>query len=93
MRFGLALTLMHDGCFAHEIGDTWHGNDWWYDERDFNLGYPVGEAVFIGTSSADATNRVANGSFETAIEAEWSVWANADTGSARGWELERERHL
>ena len=26
----LALT-MNDGYFAHEFGDTWHGNDWWYD--------------------------------------------------------------
>ena len=36
MRFGLALTLMQDGYFAHEYGDTWHGNDWWYDELDFD---------------------------------------------------------
>lgn len=25
MRFGLAYTLMRDGYFAHELGDSWHG--------------------------------------------------------------------
>ena len=25
MRFGLAFTLMRDGFFAHELGDSWHG--------------------------------------------------------------------
>jgi hypothetical protein len=44
VRFGLALTLLHDGYFAHEFGDTWHGNDWWYDELDFDLGDPLGPA-------------------------------------------------
>jgi hypothetical protein len=44
MRFGLALTLMDDGYFTHEFGDTWHGNDWWYDELDFNLGHALGPA-------------------------------------------------
>ncbi|MGB7340451.1 MAG: putative glycoside hydrolase [Phototrophicaceae bacterium] len=47
MRFGLALTLMQDAYFTHEIGDTYHGNDWWYDELDFELGYPLGEAQYI----------------------------------------------
>jgi hypothetical protein len=40
MRFGLAFTLMNDGYFAYEYGDTWHGNDWWYDELNVDLGYP-----------------------------------------------------
>jgi hypothetical protein len=44
MRFGLALTLMNDGYFAQEFGDTWHGNDWWYDELNFDLGFPTGDA-------------------------------------------------
>ena len=49
MRFGLALTLLNDGYFAHEIGDTWHGNDWWYDELNFNLGrLRAGEALSQG---------------------------------------------
>lgn len=44
VRFGLAFTLMNDGYFCHEFGDTWHGNDWWYEELDFNLGLPLGAA-------------------------------------------------
>lgn len=47
MRFGLALSLMQDGYFAHAFGDVWHGNDWWYDELDFDLGYPLGPAEFV----------------------------------------------
>lgn len=47
MRFGLTFTLMHDGYFAHELGDTFHGNDWWYDELDFDLGHPLGPAEFV----------------------------------------------
>jgi len=47
MRFGLAFTLMQDGYFAHELGDTFHGNDWWYDELDFDLGHPLGPAEFV----------------------------------------------
>ncbi len=44
MRFGLAFTLMGDGYFSHELGDTDHGQDWWYDELDFKLGQPLGKA-------------------------------------------------
>jgi hypothetical protein len=47
MRFGLALTLMNDGYFSHELGDTDHGQDWWYDELDFKLGEPLGTAKQI----------------------------------------------
>jgi len=42
MRFGFGTALMNDGYFAYEYGDTWHGNDWWYDELNFNLGHPRG---------------------------------------------------
>lgn len=52
MRFGLALALMHDGYFAHEMGDSYHGNDWWYDELDFDLGYPLGPAEPVRVTMA-----------------------------------------
>lgn len=38
MRFGLGFTLMKDGYYTHELGDSWHGMDWDYDELHFNLG-------------------------------------------------------
>jgi hypothetical protein len=61
VRFGLALTLMNDGYFAHEFGDTWHGNDWWYDELDFNLGHPLGDARPVSPDvwRRDFTNGIA----------------------------------
>ena len=76
VRFGLALTLLNDGYFAHEFGDTWHGNDWWYDELDFNLGYPLGPARLVAFAGPPATNLVSNGSFESPLAGTWNFWAN-----------------
>jgi hypothetical protein len=65
MRFGLALTLMNDGYFAQEFGDTWHGNDWWYDELDFDLGQPLGSAARVDLPSFDpGPDLIANTGFE-----------------------------
>jgi hypothetical protein len=36
---------MHDGYFTHELGDSWHGQDWDYDELHFNLGLALGNAT------------------------------------------------
>jgi hypothetical protein len=80
VRFGLALTLMNDGFFAHEFGDTWHGNDWWYDELDFDLGYPLGPAERVDLDFDPGPNRIENGSFEDPITDPWNFWANPDTG-------------
>jgi hypothetical protein len=80
MRFGLALTLMNDGYFAHEYGDTWHGNDWWYDELDFDLGYPLGPAQRVATGFDPGPNQIENGGFEAPIDEPWDFWANGDEG-------------
>jgi hypothetical protein len=82
VRFGLTLTLMNDGYFAHEYGDTWHGNDWWYDELDFNLGYPLGPAEFLDLTNAPPRNMVKNPSFEEPIGSTWNFWANSGAGCA-----------
>lgn len=74
VRFGLAFTLMNDGYFAHEFGDTWHGNKWWYDELDFNLGYPLGPAQGVELGGTPGTNSIVNGGFESAITSPWSMW-------------------
>ncbi len=79
MRFGLALTLLNDGYFAHEFGDTWHGNDWWYDELDFPLGYPLGPARRVELGDPPV-NRIENGDFEDPIGYPWDLWANTNTG-------------
>lgn len=80
MRFGLALTLMHDGYFAHEYGDTWHGNDWWYDELDFNLGYPLGPAYRVDVGFDSGPNRIVNPGFESPIAAPWRLYVNTSAG-------------
>jgi hypothetical protein len=80
MRFGLAFTLMNDGYFAHELGDTWHGNNWWYDELDFDLGMPLGAAQFISATNTPTDNLITNGSFESSIDANWSLWADTANG-------------
>jgi hypothetical protein len=45
MRYGLASTLMQNGYFSYDYGDKDHGQTWWYDEYDVNLGEPMGKAV------------------------------------------------
>ncbi|MFZ6028747.1 MAG: LamG-like jellyroll fold domain-containing protein [Chloroflexota bacterium] len=80
VRFGLALTLMADGYFAHEFGDTWHGNDWWYDELDYDLGFPLGPAYRADVGFDAGPNQIANGSFESAITDPWRFWANTGAG-------------
>ncbi len=79
---GLALTLMHDGYFAHEFGDTWHGNDWWYNELDADLGYPLGPARRVDLGEPPAANQIENGGFENPIAYPWDFWANAGAGCA-----------
>ena len=81
VRFGLALTLMNDGYFAHEFGDTWHGNDWWYDELNFDLGYPLGPAVRADLGVPPAENQMVNGGFEAASGEPWRLIVNPSGGS------------
>lgn len=83
MRFGLAFTLMDDGYFAHEFGDTHHGNDWWYDELDFDLGYPLGLADRVPVAGFDpGPNQIVNPGFEQPIAWPWDFWADAGSGCA-----------
>ena len=77
MRFGLAFTLLHDGAFCHEIGDTFHGNDWWYDELDHELGFPLGAARHLELG-APGPEVITNGDFAAPLAASaWSSWADA----------------
>jgi hypothetical protein len=80
MRFGLALTLMKDGYFAYEFGDTWHGNDWWYDELDFDLGQPIGPAQRADVGFDIGPNLIVSGSFESAIVSPWKFSVDSSGG-------------
>ena len=82
MRFGLAFTLMGDGYYAYEFGDAWHGNDWWYDELDFDLGQPKGAMKLLNQSLGEPTvNLMANGDFEQPLDGTWDMWANGEENS------------
>jgi len=80
VRFGLALSLMNDGYFAHEFGDTWHGNDWWYDELDFDLGYPLGPAERVDQDFDPGPNLIEHGGFEQEIDPFWNFRADSEEG-------------
>ena len=82
VRFGLAFTLMNDGFFAHEFGDSWHGNDWWYDELDFDLGHPLGPAGRVDVEGFLQHDRIDNGGFEAPLEGTWNLTLNAGFGAA-----------
>ena len=45
MRYGLTSTLMADGFFSFDYGESDHGQLWRYDEEDVLLGRPLGDAV------------------------------------------------
>ena len=81
VRFGLALTLMNDGYFAHEFGDTWHGNDWWYDELNSELGYPLGPAERVDLGGPPGEDQIVNGGFEDAISDPWYFLVNETEGN------------
>jgi len=82
MRFGLAFTLMSDGYFSHELGDTDHGQDWWYDELDHKLGTPLGPAQQIIVSQAADRELMQNGGFENEFKGTWSIWCDTKKGCA-----------
>jgi hypothetical protein len=82
MRFGLAFTLMSDGYFSHELGDTDHGQDWWYDELDYKLGMPLGAAQRIATGQAADRELMRNGGFESELTGAWTIWCDTNNGCA-----------
>ena len=82
MRFGLAFTLMGDGYFSHELGDTDHGQDWWYDELDFKLGEPLGPAQQIVLRPAADRELLENGGFENELGETWRLWCDQKSGCA-----------
>ncbi len=45
VRFGLASTLLGDGYFTFDHGDQDHGQLWWYDEYNVDLGISMTDAL------------------------------------------------
>jgi hypothetical protein len=71
---------MSDGYFSHELGDTDHGQDWWYDELDFKLGEPLGPARRIVVRPADDRELLENGGFESELADTWRLWCDQKGG-------------
>ena len=82
MRFGLGVALTNDGYYAYEFGDTFHGNDWWYDEFDADLGAACGPAARVVGLGPSASEHVRDGGFESTLSTNWSLWADSSTGAA-----------
>jgi len=91
MRFGLGTALMNDGYFAYEYGDTWHGNDWWYDELNFNLGHPLGAARAIKVGASVKESLLPGGSFERSKinDSIWGFWADSTNGYQGSAQIDR----
>jgi hypothetical protein len=45
VRYGLCSTLLGDGFFTYDFGETDHGQIWEYDEMKVNLGQPLNDPV------------------------------------------------
>jgi hypothetical protein len=78
MRFGLGLTLMNDGYFAYEFGDMWHGNNWWYDELNFDLGQPRGAAE-------QTTQAIYRREFDNGLVLLNPTWSTKKIAVGAGW--------
>lgn len=84
MRFGLASALMTDGFSTYDFGDTSSSVNWWYDEYDFRLGYPLGPAAPVslnGASTGTSANLLTNPGFENDL-AKWSLLVNSDAAAS-----------
>lgn len=82
MRFALGLTLLEDGWYAYEWGDTYHGNAWWYDEYDFDLGTPTGAAAPVNVGFDPGPNLIVNAGFEQPLAEPWGGWVDTGGGYA-----------
>ena len=83
MRFGLGTALMNDGYSLYDFGDTFHGNDWWYDEYDANLGAACGPAQRVAVVNAPPSiEHMSDGGFEGALAPNWNFSVDKSNGAA-----------
>jgi hypothetical protein len=45
MRYGLTSSLLEDGYYSYDFGDRNHGQTWWFDEYNINLGKPLAQRI------------------------------------------------
>lgn len=67
---------------THELGDSWHGMDWDYDELHHNLGLPTGNATAANTSQQVP--------IPPAVElgTKWSLWNDPKYHANASWTLD-----
>jgi hypothetical protein len=53
MRYGLVSTLLDNGYYSFDCGITSHGEIWWYDEYDVDLGQPTSAAYNVNNNSTE----------------------------------------
>jgi len=53
MRYGLTSSLLGNGYYSFDFGDTDHGQTWWYDEYNIKLGEPTSQPLFIRTNQTN----------------------------------------
>jgi hypothetical protein len=85
MRFGLGFTLMSDGYYTHELGDSWHGQDWDYDELAFNLGLALGNATAADVVDPGPPPPVPP---PIALTGDWLLWVRSPNVSNASWALD-----
>lgn len=80
-RFGLGFTLLNDGFFTHELGDSWHGMDWDYTELHFNLGGALGAPTQAEVLNPHPTPIPPS----IPLTAPWSLYVRTPQGSNASW--------
>ena len=83
-RFGLGFTLMRDGYFSHELGDSWHGMDWDYDEIEFRLGLALGNASVADVLNPDLPPVPP----DIPLTEAWSLYVRSPSVSNASWALD-----
>ncbi len=82
MRYGLASALLNDAYFSYDYGDQDHGQWYYYDEYDANLGQPIGTPRRVDGASGNFTAGVWRRDFErgAAVVNAGSVARTVDLG-------------
>ncbi|MEK9183085.1 MAG: putative glycoside hydrolase [Patescibacteria group bacterium] len=55
-RYGLTSALLADGFYSFDLGDQNHGQTWWYDEYNFSLGEPAGQAFLVKNKGPETSS-------------------------------------
>ncbi len=84
MRLGLVSTLLDNGYYSFDWGTENHGQLWWYDEYNVDLGQPLGSAYNLDSDSPETQLGIWRRNFEKGV-----VFVNA-TANQRTFILENE---